>query len=124
MSGVRLTWSTFRGPPPREAYGRVLRSPIHKPVDELTGVYSISCFYIARGARGAGVADALLSAAVEHARTRGASAVEAYPRDVGDERPPAADMWRGSLAQFERAGFEILVRRRPARPIVRLVLNS
>lgn len=104
---------------PREEYGRVLRSPVHKPIDSETGVYAISCFYVARGERGRGVADALLEGALRFARTRGARLVEAYPNDVGDRRPPAAEMWRGSLDQFERAGFEVVARRRPGRPIVR-----
>lgn len=107
---------------PREEYGRVLRSPVHKPVDEATGVYSISCFYIAKTARARGVAEALLAAAVDFARERGAVLVEAYPTDVRGERRAAAEMWRGSLEQFERAGFQVVARRKPARPIVRLRL--
>jgi hypothetical protein len=47
--------------------------------------------------------------------------VEAYPVDVR-ERKAAADMWRGSAEQFARAGFETVVRRKPARPVMRLVL--
>ena len=104
---------------PREDYGKLLRSPIHKPIDDATDVYSVSCFFIAAAARGSGVSDALLAAAVKHARKRGAKVVEAYPSDVGEKRPPAAQMWRGSVAQFERAGFVVAARRKPARPIMR-----
>jgi GNAT superfamily N-acetyltransferase len=104
---------------PREAYGRILRSPVHKPVDAADGVYAITCFFVARSARATGVADALLAAAVEFARSRSARSVEAYPTDVAGHADDAS-MWRGSLAQFERAGFEVIVRRKPARPIVRL----
>ena len=109
---------------PREEYGRVLRSPVHKPMDGAGPVYAITCFFIARGHRGQGVADALLAAAVAFARSRGAALVEAYPSDVGDARKRAADMWRGSLQQFERAGFAVAARRRPARPIVRKTLQG
>jgi len=109
---------------PREDYGRVLRSPVHKPLDEAAPVYAITCFFIARGYRGQGVADALLDAAVAFARARGAAVVEAYPLDVRDERRPPADMWRGSLKQFERAGFSVAARRRPSRPIVRKMLQQ
>ena len=108
---------------PRAVYGRVLRSPVHKPIDDAGPVYSITCFFIAKAARGAGIADVLLNAAVEFASARGAHIVEAYPTDVGDERPTAAEMWRGSLKQFERAGFEVAARRKPARPIVRKILD-
>ena len=104
---------------PREDYGRVLRSPIHKPIDDAGPVFSISCFFVAKSARGEGVANALLEAAVTFARESGAKLIEAYPNDVGDERCPAAEMWRGSVTQFERAGFEVAARRKPARPILR-----
>ena len=104
---------------PREEYGRVLRSPLHRPIDDQRGVWAITCFFIAKRARGEGVADALLLAAVDFARRAGARIVEAYPNDVGGTHLPAAQMWRGSLTQFERAGFEVAARRKPARPIVR-----
>jgi ribosomal protein S18 acetylase RimI-like enzyme len=106
---------------PRDDYVRVLRSPVHKPIDDVDGVWSVACFFIAKEARGQHVADALLAAAVEHATQRGARVIEGYPIDAGDERRPSAEMWRGSVAQFERAGFEVVARRKPARPIVRLV---
>jgi GNAT superfamily N-acetyltransferase len=109
---------------PREDYPRVLRSPVHKPVDDVAGVWSIACFFVAKSERGFGLADRLLEAAVEHARKGGAAVVEAYPNDVGDRRPGAAHMWRGSLDQFARAGFEVVARRKPARPIVRLDLRA
>ena len=107
---------------PRSEYGRVLRSPIHRPVDDAVGVYAISCFFVARGVRGEGIADALLEAAVDFARRRGARLLEAYPGETSG-RQPAAQMWRGSVAQFERVGFEVVARRKPARPIMRLELS-
>ena len=116
---------------PREEYVRVLRSPVHRPIDELTGVWAIVCFFIAKNARGKGVADALLAAAIDHAKAGGARIIEAYPIDpVGHSPPrklprqPAAQMWRGSIAQFERAGFGVVARRKPAKPIVRLIVNA
>ncbi|MGD8418234.1 MAG: GNAT family N-acetyltransferase [Pseudomonadales bacterium] len=106
---------------PREAYGRVLRSPIHKPVDDVTGVWSVSCFFVAKGERGQGVADALLVEAIRFATSKGATVVEAYPIDTDSASRPAGEVWRGTLAQFERAGFEVVARRKPGRPIVRLL---
>ncbi len=108
---------------PREDYPRLLRSPVHKPIDDHEAVWSVACFFIAKGQRGTGVADVLLAAAVDHAAARGAAVIEGYPIDPGDDRRPAAEMWRGSLAQFERAGFEVVARRKPARPIVRLTVS-
>jgi ribosomal protein S18 acetylase RimI-like enzyme len=87
-------------------------------VDDEPGIWSITCFFIAKSERGHGVATILLDAAVAHAASKGARAVEAYPVVV-HERRPAADVWRGTLEQFERAGFEVLLRRKSTRPIVR-----
>ena len=99
--------------------GRILRSPVHKPIDDEGPVWSITCFYVAKDARGEGTADALLEAAVAHARAGGAKLVEGYPSELGDRRRPAADVWRGAPAQFERSGFQVAARRKPARPIMR-----
>jgi GNAT superfamily N-acetyltransferase len=104
---------------PREEYPRVLRSPLHKPIDDEPAVWAVSCFFIARARRRTGVAHSLLAAALQQARRHGARVVEGYPIDPGDEPRPAAEMWRGSLAMFERAGFEVVARRKPLRPIVR-----
>jgi L-amino acid N-acyltransferase YncA len=114
--GVPVGWVSVS---PREGYPRVLRSPVHKPVDDVEGVWSVACFFVAKEARGAGVCEALLDAAVDHATAQGAEVVEAYPVDAGDDRRPQAEMWRGSADLFLRAGFEVVARRRPARPIVR-----
>ena len=108
---------------PREHYVRVLRSPLHKPFDDAEKVWSIACFFIAKAARGQGVADRLLAAALAHASQRGARTIEAYPIDT-DSRQPDPEMWRGSLQQFLKAGFHVALRRKPARPIVRKVLDK
>jgi pimeloyl-ACP methyl ester carboxylesterase/GNAT superfamily N-acetyltransferase len=49
-------------------------------------VWSVTCVLVRSGYRGRGIAYALARAAVEHARTRGARAVEAYPmrREIGE----------------------------------------
>jgi hypothetical protein len=47
--------------------------------------------------------------------------VEAYPIDTGGARRSSADLYTGTLAMFERAGFEE-VARRSGRPIVRRTL--
>jgi GNAT superfamily N-acetyltransferase len=109
---------------PRSDYVRLLRSPVHKPVDEESNVWAIACFFIARNARGTGVADAMLKAAVRYARDQGAGLVEGYPIDTAGERKASAEMWRGSVQQFLRAGFEVAARRKPARPIVRKRLGG
>ncbi len=71
---------------PRHDYGLIMRSPRYRPVEpDEPGVFAITCFFIHRDARGSGVAEALLAAAIEHARTAGAAALEAYPFVEGDD---------------------------------------
>jgi GNAT superfamily N-acetyltransferase len=97
------------------------------PIDD-TPVWSIVCFVVGRRSRGQGVAKALLDAAVHYARDHGATTLEAYPVDLADgERIASASVYRGTVAMFERAGFEVAERRRAPgakteRPIMRRVL--
>ena len=91
---------------PRPAYPRLLRSQTLRlaPADE-PGVWSVTCFYIHRRHRRGGVAAALLSAAVDHAKAQGATAVEGYPVDTAGEPRPSGDLFTGTVALFARAGF-------------------
>jgi GNAT superfamily N-acetyltransferase len=84
---------------PREEYTAILASPQDAPRDDDAGVWSIVCFVVDRPVWRTGVAAALLDAAVEHAFSRGATAVEAYPHVSNG----SDDM--GPLGLFERAGF-------------------
>ena len=111
---------------PREGYERLAFSRTAAPIDD-TPVWSIVCFVVGRRHRRQGIAEALLAAAVEHAREHGATMLEAYPVDTGGERIPAANAYKGPLSMYERAGFEVVARRQatagsPPRPIVRLAL--
>lgn len=112
---------------PREDYERLAYSRILAPIDDVP-VWSIVCFVVSRTARGVGVATTLLAAAVEYAREHGATMLEAYPVDTDGERIASANAYHGTLAMFERAGFEVVARRQwnrasPVRPIVRLGLT-
>jgi GNAT superfamily N-acetyltransferase len=91
---------------PRTAYPRILRSPALKPDDPAdAAIWSVPCFFIRRDRRRAGIAGALLAAAVAHARAQGATALEGYPVDTTGKLPPAADLYTGTIPLFERAGF-------------------
>ena len=89
-------------------------------VDDLP-VWSLSCFYIRIGYRRKGVCTALIAAALEAAREAKAPALEAYPFDA--EVSPSAS-GTGYASTFARAGFEIVARRAPARPIMRYDLRT
>ena len=114
---------------PREDYERLSHSKSLYPVDDAP-VWSIVCFVVGRTARGQGVAAALLDAAVDYATANGATMLEAYPVDVpSGERIPSANVYKGTLAMFERAGFEVVARRQASasgapHPIVRRALTA
>jgi GNAT superfamily N-acetyltransferase len=107
---------------PRTEFPSLDRSPILKRVDD-RAVWSLVCFFVARGARKRGVSLQLLKAAVVYARREGARIVEAYPIDAegGATRDGAA--FTGFASTFRRAGFVEVARNSPRRPIVRLALS-
>jgi GNAT superfamily N-acetyltransferase len=102
---------------PREAYPRLDRSRILAPVDDAQ-VWSITCFFVARGHRGKGVTRALVEAARRHARASGASIVEAYPVEPRN-RLGDAFAYTGVASTFRAVGFAEVARRSPTRPIMR-----
>lgn len=107
---------------PREAYAKLARSPVMKPVDG-EPVWSIVCFVVPPAHRHRGVARALLDGAVAYARQRGVRLVEAYPVDKA--RRGADDwLWHGAKSMYDKAGFVEVARRKPERPVVRLRLDS
>lgn len=86
-----------------------------KRVDDLP-VWSISCFYVRKGYRKRGITSALIAAALKAAKAAGAPALEAYPLD-GDLTPSASGT--GYASTFARAGFQMVGRHTPSRPIMR-----
>lgn len=112
---------------PRSDYERLTYSRVLAPVDD-TPVWSIVCFVVGRRFRGQGIAGALLEAAISYARDHGATTLEAYPAEVPEgARIDSAQVYKGTLSMFERAGFHVVARRRhnaatPVRPIVRRTL--
>jgi GNAT superfamily N-acetyltransferase len=114
VDGVPAGWVAVA---PRDEYPRLDRSPKLRRLDDRP-VWSITCFTIDRRHRRRGVAAVLLDAAVDFAQERGAEVVEAYPIDTAGAKRSSAELYTGTLAMFERAGFEE-VARRGGRPIVR-----
>jgi GNAT superfamily N-acetyltransferase len=117
--GVPVGWISLG---PREDYAKLARSPTMRAVDDQP-VWSIVCFVVPSEFRKQGVARDLLAGAIRWARRRGVRLLEAYP--VDKSHPSASHApWFGSKTLFDDAGFEEVVRRKPARPIVRLKLAA
>lgn len=96
---------------PRDAY-RSLGGP-ESPEES---VWSIACFFIPRERRGQGIGEALLEAAIAHAKRKGATMIEAYPVD------PDSPSYRfmGFVGMFARHGFKPVARAGTRRHVMRL----
>jgi GNAT superfamily N-acetyltransferase len=91
-----------------------------KRVDDVP-VWSLSCFYVRTRYRKRGVTSALIAAALSAAKRAGASALEAYPLDA-NLTPSTSHT--GYASTFARAGFKIVARHVPPRPIMRYDLTA
>jgi GNAT superfamily N-acetyltransferase len=100
MDGEPVGWVAIA---PRPELVRIEASKATPRVDDV-GVWAIPCITVRRRARGQGVAQTLIRAAVEYAAKHGAPAVEAYPR-AGDVRVHDDFAFIGTEALFKKAGF-------------------
>lgn len=117
-AGRPIAWISLG---PRDDYLRLARSPIMKPVDEKP-VWSIVCSFVDAKERGKGIAEAMLKAAIDYARSRGATLLEAYPVDKPEPTHPDF-MWFGAKRMYDRAGFKEVARRKKTRPVMRRTLR-
>ena len=86
------------------------------------GAWWVTCFAVHQRHRQSGVATALLHAAVEHARSSGATAVEGHPVDTEAlvaERVSGSALFTGTMSTFVAAGFTEIARTYPSRPVMR-----
>ncbi len=84
-------------------------------------VWSISCLYIRKGHRKKGITAALISVAIQAAKKAKTLVLEAYPLDA-NKSPSATGT--GYASTFARAGFKVVARPTPPRPIMRINLKS
>jgi GNAT superfamily N-acetyltransferase len=92
-----------------------------QPPDDLP-VWSIPCFFVRRAYRGCGVMGALIQAAVGVAAAAGAPALEAYPVDT-TVPGHTGNLFPGVASAFVRHGFQVILRRKPDRPVMRRQLS-
>ncbi|MCI0541460.1 MAG: GNAT family N-acetyltransferase [Verrucomicrobiales bacterium] len=83
-------------------------------------VWSVTCFFVAKPFRRAGVSVQLLKAAVAHAAKLGAKCIEGYPVDPRKDPMPDVFAWTGISSAFRKAGFKEVARRSSTRPIMRI----
>jgi GNAT superfamily N-acetyltransferase len=105
---------------PREKYPRLTSSRILKPVDDKP-VWSVVCFVIGKPYRRTGLSARLLDAAIDYARKKGATSLEAYPIEP-TENLTRDRGFQGIRSVFDRAGFREAARASNGRPIMRLDL--
>lgn len=119
--GAPIGWCAIA---PRSDYPALGRSRVLAPVDEQSGVWSVTCFFVAKAFRRRGVTVRLLKAAVQHARASGARIIEGYPVVPPSGSMPDAFAYTGLVSAYAKAGFVEVARRSRNRPIMRRVLRT
>jgi GNAT superfamily N-acetyltransferase len=105
VDGQPVGWCNFG---PRLSYPRLERARTLR-CDDPERVWSITCFFIARGFREQGVATALLQRALRVMRRLGVETVEGYPSKPGQGgRYVPTFAWTGTQSLFAKAGFEVV----------------
>lgn len=108
LDGEPVGWCAVE---PRSAYfglARVFRVPWEGRNEDRTddGVWAVTCVFIRAGFRRRGISRSLIQAAVEHARTCGARALEGYPMTTQPGTLITLDeIHVGSRSIFADAGF-------------------
>jgi GNAT superfamily N-acetyltransferase len=76
---------------------------------------------VAKRFRNRGLSTALIKAAVDHARSQGATIIEAYPYDYRHKSKPSPPpfVYTGLIQAYLRAGFKEVARASKTRVIVR-----
>jgi len=99
---------------PRETYEALERYRALPRIDDAP-VWSVVCFFIDRRVRRRGATLGLLEAAIEYARSNGATIIEGYPVEPG----PRLYTYMGSPSTFRAAGFRDVTPKGQARIVMR-----
>jgi GNAT superfamily N-acetyltransferase len=108
---------------PRLAYQGLLRNNripwTERAEDKSDGtVWAVTCFFTRSGFRKRGIGRALARAAVDHARDRGARAIEGYP--IITQNVILEELHVGTAGMFADAGFIEVSRPTPRRIVMRI----
>jgi len=96
-------WCQFGSP---EELPRIKRQRAY--ADGLAGLpnWRITCFFVDKACRGKGVAAAALKGALEEIARLGGGTVESYPEELTGRSVSGSFLHNGTVAMFERQGFE------------------
>lgn len=110
----------------RSVYGRLRGSPVpwkgRQERKDDDSVWAIACLVVRRGFRHRHLTYDLVAAAAEHARQRGATAVEGYPMITGGAEVTWDEMSVGAVGPFTAAGFTEVSHPTKRRVVMRLEL--
>lgn len=110
---------------PRARYARAINGPTLRSRDGSDDTtWFVPCFFVHHDHRHHGIAVALLDAAVRHAASAGATAIEGFPLSGATRRSSGSDYMTGNESLFSRAGFEPHMRPSDARVIMRRTLSG
>ncbi|MGV3479981.1 MAG: GNAT family N-acetyltransferase [Sphingobium sp.] len=127
LDGEPAGWCAVEPRPAYAALLRVYRVPwIDRDEDRSdAGIWAITCFHIRAGYRRRGISRALVRAAIDFARDRGAHAIEGYPMITEPGRDiPWGELHVGSHSIFAAAGFIQVSRPTPRRAVMRIDLRG
>lgn len=110
---------------PRSRFARAIRTPtLRSRRGDDDRVWLVPCFFVHPDHRQAGVAGALLEAAVDLARRSGADAIEGFPLAGPKRRSSGSDLQTGVEPLFGAAGFDVDHRPSDNRVVMRRQLQA
>jgi GNAT superfamily N-acetyltransferase len=118
-SGEPIAWCSIA---PREDFPVLDRSPVLKRVDDQP-VWSVVCFFVAKGYRNQHMSSRMLTAAVDYAVQNGANIIEGYPITPKKDQAPDIYIFTGLESTFVKAGFVEVARRSESRPLMRYFVD-
>ena len=118
--GVPVGWCAVEPRPAYDGLVRVMKVPWEGRDEDRSddSVWAITCLLVRAGHRKRGLSRELAAAAVDHARSRGARAVEAYP--ITTTAVISEELHVGTVPTFEAAGLSVVSQPSKRRVVMRL----
>ncbi len=120
--GEPVGWCAVEPRPAYDALLRVYRTPWEGRNEDKADetIWAVTCVFVRAGRRRQGIAYELARAAVEHARARGAKALEAYPMLKSAGEITWDEIHVGAESIFEAAGMTEVSRPGKRRVVMRI----